>query len=46
MLVIFPTDALLWFAYGVIKGGLAIVAANGATVVLVGPSLSLKKKNG
>jgi MtN3 and saliva related transmembrane protein len=43
MLVVLLTGVLLWLAYGVVKGDLAIIAANGATAVLVGLILTIKK---
>ncbi|HOI12650.1 MAG TPA: SemiSWEET transporter [Methanoculleus sp.] len=46
MLLVLLAGVLLWLAYGVVKGDLAIVAANGATAALVGLILSFKKKNG
>jgi MtN3 and saliva related transmembrane protein len=46
MLVVLLAGVLLWLAYGVVRGDPAIVAANAATAVLVGLTLSLKKKNG
>ncbi|MFA7198729.1 MAG: SemiSWEET family transporter [Methanoculleus sp.] len=45
-LVVLLAGVLLWLAYGVVKGDIAIVAANAATAVLVGLTPSLKKKNG
>ncbi|WP_317295706.1 SemiSWEET family transporter [Methanoculleus nereidis] len=46
MLVVLLADVLLWLAYGVVRGDIAIVAANAATAGLVILTLSLKKKNG
>ncbi len=46
MLVVFLAGVLLWLAYGVVKGDVAIIAANAVTAVLIGLILSLKTKNG
>ncbi|KAF5082555.1 Sugar transporter SemiSWEET [anaerobic digester metagenome] len=46
MLIVLLAGVLLWLAYGVVRGDVAIVAANAATADLVGLTLSLKKKNG
>lgn len=46
MLVVLLAGVLLWLAYGVVRGDIAIVAANGVTAVLVGLILSIKKKSG
>ncbi|WP_292516981.1 SemiSWEET family sugar transporter [Methanoculleus sp.] len=46
MLLVLLTGVLLWLAYGVVKGDLAIVAANAVTAGLIGLLLMLKQKNG
>lgn len=46
MLLVLLAGVLLWLAYGVVRGDLAIIAANAVTAALVGLILSLKKKNG
>ncbi|NMA09845.1 MAG: SemiSWEET transporter [Methanomicrobiales archaeon] len=46
MLVVLLSGVLLWLAYGVVRGDIAIIAANGVTAVLVGLILSIKKKSG
>jgi len=43
MLVVLLAGLLLWLAYGVVKGDLAIIAANGTTAILVGLIISIKK---
>ena len=45
MLVVFLAGVLLWLAYGVVKGDIAIIAANAATAVLIGLILSLKTED-
>jgi len=45
-LVVLLAGVLLWLAYGVVRGDIAIIAANGVTAVLVGLILSIKKKSG
>ncbi len=45
-LIVLLAGVLLWLAYGVVRGDVAIVAANAATAILVALTLSLKKKNG
>ena len=46
MLVVLLSGVLLWLSYGVVRGDIAIIAANGVTAVLVGLILSIKKKSG
>ncbi|MFA5613314.1 MAG: SemiSWEET transporter [Methanoculleus sp.] len=46
MLILLLTGILLWLAYGVAKGDLAIIAANGATAVLIALILSVKARHG
>ena len=46
MLITFLAGILLWLAYGVVKGDLAIIAANGATAVLIALILSVKARHG
>jgi len=43
MLVVLLAGVLLWLAYGVVRGDVAIVAANGATAVLVALTLLIKQ---
>ncbi len=45
MLVVFLAGVVLWLAYGVVKGDIAIVASNAVTAVLIGLILSLKTKD-
>jgi len=46
MLILLLTGILLWLAYGVAKGDLAIIATNGATAVLIALILSVKARHG
>lgn len=46
MLVVFLAGVLFWLAYGVVKGDLAIIAANAVTALLIGLILSLKTRTG
>ncbi|HOB18837.1 MAG TPA: SemiSWEET transporter [Candidatus Methanoculleus thermohydrogenotrophicum] len=46
MLILLLTGILLWLAYGLVKGDLAIIVANGATAILIGLILSIKAKHG
>lgn len=46
MLIIFLAGVLLWLAYGVVRGDVAIIAANAVTAGLIGLLLVLKQKNG
>jgi len=46
MLIIFLAGVLLWLAYGVVRGDVAIIAANAVTAALIGTLLSIKTKNG
>ncbi len=46
MLILLLTGILLWLAYGVAKGDLASIAANGATAVLIALILSVKARHG
>jgi len=46
MLLLLLAGVLLWFVYGVARGDIAIIVANGATAVLVAFTLALKAQNG
>ncbi len=46
MLILLLTGILLWLAYGVMKEDPAIIAANGATAILLFLILSIKAKHG
>ncbi len=46
MLVALFSGVLLWTAYGVARGDVAIVVANAVTAALVGTLLLVKKKHG
>jgi len=46
MLIIFLAGILLWLAYGMVKGDIAIIAANAVTAALIVLLLSMKTKNG
>jgi len=45
-LIVFLAGLLLWLAYGVVRGDVAIIAANAVTAVFVGLILSIKTKHG
>jgi MtN3 and saliva related transmembrane protein len=46
MLITFLTGIVLWTFYGLQIGSFPMIAANGATIVLVGILLALKMKYG
>jgi MtN3 and saliva related transmembrane protein len=45
MLLIFLAGILLWLGYGLIKGDIAIIAANAVTIILIGLILVVKAKS-
>jgi MtN3 and saliva related transmembrane protein len=46
MYLIFTAGVALWFAYGLALGALAIVVANGVTLLLAGTVLAMKLRFG
>jgi MtN3 and saliva related transmembrane protein len=46
MYLIFTCGVALWFAYGLALGALAIVVANGVTLLLAGTVLAMKLRFG